>query len=184
MEEARRGVNEGQSAKVGPLAGFDRRVGDVVKDTRMARPARSRGRRIGRRIGLALFAAFVSVPTLIWTFQIMRALFFPPLGLRFASCESGLRGLLQALERARVAGRSEEVGERESMDRFRAALLPEWNQRPALDAQCRSSATDGERLRSIDALRYAEEHAVRYEATALAGQRQRARKLELELENR
>jgi hypothetical protein len=150
----------------------------------MARPARSRGRRIGRRIGLALFAAFVSVPTLIWTFQIMRALFFPPLGPAFASCESGLRGLLQALERARVAGRSEELGERESMDRFRAALLPEWNQRPALEAQCRTSTTDGERLRSIDALRYAEEHAVRYEATALAGQRQRARKLELELENR
>ena len=37
------------------------------------------------------------------------------------------------------------------------------------------------RLREIDALRYAEEHAVRYEATALAHQRQRARELEQEL---
>jgi hypothetical protein len=184
MEEARRGVNEGQTTRGGPRAGFDRRVGAVVKDTRMARPARSRGRRIGRRIGLALFAAFVSVPTVIWTLQIMRALFFPPLGPTFSSCESGLRGLLQALERARLAGRSEELGERESMDRFRAALLPEWNQRPGLAALCQQSATDGERLRSIDALRYAEEHAVRYEATALAGQRQRARKLEQELEHR
>jgi len=40
---------------------------------------------------------------------------------------------------------------------------------------------DRDRLREIDALRYAEEHAVRYEATALAHQRQRARELEHEL---
>jgi hypothetical protein len=150
----------------------------------MARPARSRGRRIGRRIGIALFAAFVSIPTLVWTLQIMRALFFAPPGPTPATCELGLLGLLQAVERARGAARAEDLGERQGMDRFRSALSPEWDARPALGALCQGNAVGGERLRQIDALRYAEEHAVRYEATALAGQRQRARKLEQELENR
>jgi hypothetical protein len=150
----------------------------------MARPARSRGRRIGRRIGIALFAAFVSIPTLVWTLQIMQALFFAPSGPSAASCEQGLLGLLQAVERARGAARAEDLGERPGMDRFRRALSPEWDGRPALEALCRGNPLAGERLRQIDALRYAEEHAVRYEATALAGQRQRARKLEQELEHR
>ncbi len=149
----------------------------------MARPARSRGRRLGQRIGIALFAAFVSIPTLVWTLQIMRALFFPPDGPAPASCGNGQLGLLRALERARVAARSEDPDERRSMARFRAALAPEWSSRAALDTLCQSNPADGERLRAIDALRYAEEHAVRYEATALAGQRQRARKLEQELEH-
>jgi hypothetical protein len=46
---------------------------------------------------------------------------------------------------------------------------------------CERRPQDEGRLREIDALRYAEEHAVRYEATALARQRQRARELEQQL---
>ena len=150
----------------------------------MNRPARSRMRRIGRRVGIAVFALFVSVPTLVWTFQIMEALFFPPSGPAPANCEVGLLSLLRAVDRARLAARRENMGERHSLERFRAALDPEWNSRPKLDALCRGAADDTRRLREVDALRYAEEHAVRYEATALAGQRQRARELEHELETR
>jgi hypothetical protein len=184
MEEARRGVNERQHLANGQWAGFDQGVVAVVKDTRMARPARARGRRLGQRIGIVLFAACVSIPTLVWTQQIMRALFFPPEGPAPSSCGTGQLALLRALERARAAARAEDPDERQSMARFREALAPEWSSRPALDALCRANPADGERLRAIDALRYAEEHAVRYEASALAGQRQRARKLEQELEQK
>jgi hypothetical protein len=150
----------------------------------MARPARSRVRRSGRRVGILVFAVFVSVPTLLWTFQIMETLFFPPSGPPPPSCDLGLLSLLRAVDRARLAARRESVGERRSLQRFRAALEPEWSSRPALDAVCRGAPANARRLRELDALRYAEEHAVRYEATALAGQRQRARELEHELETR
>jgi hypothetical protein len=150
----------------------------------VARPARSRGRRIGRRIGIAVFAACVAVPTLVWTSQIMHQIFFRPSGPAPASCDSGLLDLLHAVDRARQAAREENSGERQSLARFRDALDPEWQARPTLDSLCRGAPRDGARLREVDALRYAEEHAVRYEATALARQRQRARELEHELETR
>jgi hypothetical protein len=147
----------------------------------MSRVGRSRARRLGRRVGIGLFALLVSVPTLLWTYQIMLALFFQPPGPRPSSCRSGLNGLLQGLERARVAARGESSGERESLFRFRTALGPAWESRAELDQLCNKSQKDRDRLREIDALRYAEEHAVRYEATALAHQRRRARELEHEL---
>jgi len=149
----------------------------------MARPGRSRARRLGRRIGIGIFALLVAVPTLLWTRQIMLTLFYPEPGPVPESCRAGLRGLLQGLERARLAARTEaeNEGERKSLERFRAALGPAWEGRGSLDALCERRSKDGERLIEIDALRYAEEHAVRYEATALAHQRQRARELEQEL---
>jgi len=162
----------------GPQAGFDRRLGTVVKDHPMARPGRSRARRLGRRIGIAVFALLVAVPTLVWTRQIMLSLFYPEPGPAPTSCRAGLLGLLAGVERARLAARAESAGERQSLERFRAALGPAWDGRGALDALCDRNPKDGSRLREIDALRYAEEHAVRYEATALAHQRQRARELE------
>jgi len=150
----------------------------------MAKAPRSRARRLGRRIGVAVFSVCVSVPTLVWTLQIMDALFFSPPGVAPASCAIGLRDLLHAVDRARLAARLEHAGERKSLARFRAALEPEWGSRPALDGLCQAIPRDVARLREVDALRYAEEHAVRYEATALAGQRQRARELERELETK
>ncbi len=147
----------------------------------MARMVRSRVRRLGRRVGIVVFALLVSVPTLLWTRQIMLALFFPPPGPRAASCGAGLQGLLDGVERARSAARAESEGERQSLERFRAALGPAWQGRAELDAICEKQPKGMARLREIDALRYAEEHAVRYEATALAHQRQRARELEQEL---
>jgi len=150
----------------------------------MAKAPRSRGRRLGRRIALALFALLVSVPTLVWTLQIMAALFFRPIGPTPASCDRGLLDLLHAVERARAAARAQSSGERASLAHFRAALEPEWSARPALDLLCQPIPRDAARLREVDALRYAEEHAVRYEATALAGQRQRARELERQLETK
>ncbi len=147
----------------------------------MSRSGRSRAKRLGRRIGIGVFALLVAVPTLVWTRQIMLALFYPEPGTRPDSCRAGLIGLLQGLERARVAARTESAGERQSLERFRGALGPAWEGRGELDALCDRHPKDEGRLREIDALRYAEEHAVRYEATALARQRQRARELEQQL---
>lgn len=147
----------------------------------MTRLGRSRARRLGRRIGIGIFALLVAVPTLVWTRQIMLAIFYPEPGPHPESCRAGLLGLLQGLERARLAARTESDGERQSLERFRGALGPAWQGRGELDALCERRAMDEGRLREIDALRYAEEHAVRYEATALARQRQRARELEQQL---
>ena len=117
----------------------------------------------------------------MWTWQIMLALFYPEPGPRAESCKAGILGLLQGLERAHNAANAAGPGERESLERFRGSLGPAWQGRAELDSLCDRRPKDEGRLREIDALRYAEEHAVRYEATALAHQRQRAHQLEQEL---
>jgi len=149
----------------------------------MAGPAVPRVARLGRRLGIALFAVLVSVPTAVWSFQIMQDVWSPSRGPEPASCKQGQLALLRAVVRGRSAAASlAEASERESLARFRGALEPEWNSRPNLADLCR--APDERRiLREIDSLRYAEEHAVRYEATALARDRKRARDLERELES-
>jgi hypothetical protein len=152
----------------------------MVKDQHMPRPGRSRAKRLGQRLGIGVFAALVGIPTLIWTRQIMLAV-FPEPGEPAPSCSAGLRELLQGVESARKAALDERGGERASLERFRTSLAPAWKKRPGLAAACGTSEKAAERLRAVDALRYAEEHAVRYEATALASQRQRARDLEREL---
>jgi hypothetical protein len=139
--------------------------------------------RLGRRLGIALFAALVSVPTAVWTAQIMQDVWSPSRGPEPKGCKIGQLGLLRAVERARVAAAGQaESSERKSLARFRSALEPEWKSRPNLDDLCRT-APERNILREIDSLRYAEEHAVRYEATALARDRKRARDLERELES-
>ena len=142
-----------------------------------------RAARLGRRLGIALFAALVSVPTAVWSLQIMKAVWSPSRGPEPASCRVGALGLIRAVERARAAAAGlAESSERESLARFRAALEPEWLSRPNLDELCQGTH-ERSALREIDSLRYAEEHAVRYEATALARDRKRARDLERELES-
>ena len=148
----------------------------------MARPTVPRGVRLGRRLGIALFAALVSVPTVVWSLQIMRVVWSPSPGPTPASCQKGQLGLIHAVDRARTAAGLATASERESLARFRDALEPEWLSRPNLDDLCQAPR-ERKILREIDSLRYAEEHAVRYEATALARDRKRARDLERELES-
>ena len=149
----------------------------------MAGPTVPRGVRLGRRLGIALFAALVSVPTVVWSLQIMKVVWSPSRGPAPESCRKGQLGLLHAVERARAAAAALAASsERESLARFRNALEPEWLSRPNLDDLCKAPP-ERKILREIDSLRYAEEHAVRYEATALARDRKRARDLERELES-
>jgi hypothetical protein len=140
----------------------------------MARIGRSRARRIGRQAGIVVFALLVAIPTAAWSIQIMVAVWSPKVLVTPASCRQGLDGLVTAIERARAAAEREEGGERRATELFRSSLSPEWVARAGLETLC-SGREDSEMLRAIDALRYAEEHAVRYEATALSEQRARGR---------
>jgi len=115
--------------------------------------------------------------TASWTYQILRAVFAPSIVTVAAECRAGTRGLLVAVRRARVAAASESGDERAALSRFRAALEPEWDTRASLESVCASDAKTRAALAEIDALRYAEEHAVRYEAVGLAPQRRRVQAL-------
>jgi hypothetical protein len=147
----------------------------------MVRGPRSRSRKLGKRLGIALLAAFVSIPTAVWTLQIMRAVWAPPPGPAPKSCPAGVAGLLDALDRAKAAVNRASQGERESLQQFRQALQPEWASRGAVGEICRDRPDSEVLLREIDGLRYAEEHAIRYEASALAGQRLKVRELTRDL---
>ena len=140
-------------------------------------PRLARARRTGRRLGVAVFGLIVVGATASWTYQILRDVFAPPVLTVAAECRTGTRGLLVAVRRARIAAAAETGDERAALARFRAALEPEWDLRPSLDAVCSSDAKTHAALAEIDALRYAEEHAVRYEALGLAPQRRRVQAL-------
>lgn len=127
-----------------------------------------------------MFALLVAVPTAVWSIQIMLAVWSPPPGAPVAGCREGLAGLLRGVERARAAAEREQGGERRATERFRSSLSPEWDARATLSGLC-TSPEESEMLGAIDALRYAEEHAVRYEATALSEQRARGRALSARL---
>jgi len=141
------------------------------------KPKPSRVQRTGRRIGIAIFGLIVSGATATWTIQILYAVFAPPIQAVATECHGGTRDLLRAVRRARTAAASESGNERAALGRFRAALEPEWSTRASLDSVCRQDPKAWAALTEIDALRYAEEHAVRYEAVGLAPQRRRVQAL-------
>ena len=136
--------------------------------------------RIGRRAGVVAFAIPVAGFTAWWSIQILTAV-FGSTGVATVPCTDGLIGLERAVHRAREAAADEANGERAALARFRTALAPEWLQRKGLESACDEDPRTRTALREIDALRYAEEHAVRYEAGAVADQRRRTDDLMREL---
>jgi hypothetical protein len=136
-----------------------------------------RVRRTGRRVGIVVFTVIVAGATLVWTLQILFAVFSPKVLAVATECHGGTRQLLLAVRRARTAAASESGDERAAMTRFRASLEPEWSTRTSLDSLCSSDPKARVALTEIDALRYAEEHAVRYESVGLAPQRRRVQAL-------
>jgi hypothetical protein len=141
----------------------------MAPSPRLALTPAERRRLTGRRAGIALFAALVSGATLLWTIQILTTVWgsAPPSP---AGCEVGTARLERAVERARLAyatGTGDE-DERAALARYRGALEPEWTERKAVEAACRQDSAGHRRLKDVVALRYAEEHAVRYESLGLA----------------
>jgi hypothetical protein len=86
-------------------------------------------------------------------------------------CRPGIANLITAVRRARAAAANGTGGERESMQRFREALLPEWSMRGGIGSRCKGDPQAVIALGEVDRLRYAEEHALRYEALDVAGRR-------------
>lgn len=133
-----------------------------------------RRRRIGQRAGIAIFAAIFAGATAIWTFQILTTVWgsapASPLG-----CAAGTASLERAVARARAAYASHhgEENERLALATYRDALEPEWSSSKGVEAACRGDETGRKRLKDVIALRYAEEHAVRYESLGLAPLRRR-----------
>ena len=142
-----------------------------------AKPSLTPGQRLGRRLGIGVFALIVGGSTAVWTVQILSAVFAPPVAAVAKECRGGTRDLLTAVRRASLAAAAESGDERAALGRFRAALEPEWSTRASLDSLCKADRQAQAALAEIDALRYAEEHAVRYEAVGLAPQRRRVQAL-------
>ena len=143
--------------------------------------ARVRWARAGRRLGLLIFLVPVAGATAVWTAQIIHQVFWPAPGNAPRDCQTGVLALDQAIRRARLAAADEIGGERLALARFRGALSPEWQGREAVSRACQGDPAAIVALSNLDALRYAEEHAVRYEAVALAKQRRRSDAIRREL---
>lgn len=146
----------------------------MTKPRRQELTPAERRRLTGRRAGIAVFSAFFAGATAWWTFQILSTVWgsAPPSP---AGCTGGTASLEQAIERARAAytrGTADE-DERAALARYRGALEPEWGERKAIEAACKGDPKGEKHLRDVIALRYAEEHAVRYESLGLAPLRRR-----------
>ena len=146
----------------------------------MAKPSRrppsplERRRLMGRRAGIAVFTTIFAGATLLWTIQILTAVWgsAPPSP---AGCAVGTASLERAVARARLAYavQAGDEDERAALARYRNALEPEWEQRKAVEAACQGDEAGRKRLKDVIALRYAEEHTVRYESLGLAPLRRR-----------
>ena len=136
--------------------------------------------RRGRRAGTALYAVVVGGFTVVCAAQIIFQVWGPRDGPPApVDCRTGVKRLVLAVRRARQAGEAETGGERAAVTRFREALRPEWDWRPALGRACQGDRKALRALGATDRLRYAEEHAVRYESVDLARRRRRVSSLDL-----
>lgn len=170
MEQAAPEVNEG----------FDGRRHCGQKGRPMAsRPPRvlsliERRRRMGQRAGIVVFVGIFAGATLIWTIQILTTVWgsAPPSP---AGCAAGTASLESAVARARhvYLAQSGDQDERAALASYRGALEPEWSEQKSIEAACRDDEAGRKRLKDVIALRYAEEHAVRYESLGLAPLRRR-----------
>ncbi len=140
-------------------------------------------RKIGRRVAQGLYYAVVTAMGVAAVVQVGGQVFCaapPAEPAPFASCDEGLRELLAAIERGRLAAewsRSDggDTDEEAALRRYRNAVEPVWRHRDEVAALC-----GGKRRATLDAverLRYSEEHGVRSQAGELTALRRRVRKL-------
>jgi hypothetical protein len=135
-------------------------------------PSTTKGaRRRGRTLGAAALGLLVTTFTVVCSIQIIQQAWQEPEAEAAVACRPGIMNLITAVRRARSAAANGTGGEREAMKRFREALLPEWSLRPGLARRCAGDPEATRALGAVDRLRYAEEHALRYEALDVAGRR-------------
>lgn len=132
-----------------------------------------RARARGRKVAWAIYYAVAAGVCVAGAAQVTQQVYFSPARPSpYKSCREGLLALAAAVERARTAAPGTD-GEDAALERFRGALLPEWDYRDSIAGACRGKADDERALDAIERLRYAEEHAVRREAGDLAPLRRR-----------
>jgi hypothetical protein len=138
--------------------------------------------RAGRRAGYVVLGILVSAFTAVCALEIIQQVWFHDAGPQQADCRAGLLRLIGAVDRARAAAMTTQVGDDEAaLARFRSSLDPEWEAKAAVTAACKADPKTMNALKQIEQLRYAEEHAVRYEARNLSRQRRQVERTLSEL---
>jgi hypothetical protein len=118
-----------------------------------------------------VFSVLVAGFTAVCSIQICLQVWNPTINPVHVGCSAGTLNLVEAIEAARAAS-ADQAEEQAALAQFRGALSPAWAFRPALTRECAADREAIRRLRAVDRLRYAEEHAVRYGAVDLAKRRQ------------
>jgi hypothetical protein len=136
----------------------------------------NRARQLGRTIGIAVFSLIVAAFTAVCSVQICLQVWAPEITPTTIDCSAGTLQLVEAIEAARLAS-ADQAEEQPALAKFRGALTPAWTHRAAIDRACTGDVGAIQRLRAVDRLRYAEEHAVRYGAVDLAKRRQEVKRL-------
>jgi hypothetical protein len=158
--------------------GFDEAAGSrhnpVPMVSRRPRSPLQRRQLMGRRVGNVVFATIFATATVVWSVQILTVV-WASAAPSAAGCAAGTASLESAVARARSVylAHNGEEDERAALARFRTALDPEWREEKAVEAACRADEAAHQHLKDVVALRYAEEHAVRYESQGLAPLRRR-----------
>lgn len=134
--------------------------------------AAERANRLGRRLANVLFTLLVGTFTVVCSAEVLSQGFFSSGVSTVTDCRTGLKDLARSLHRAREATTTAEQNERSRLERFRVSLLPEWQGRDQVQRKCASDAWGKRAFYQIERLRWAEEHAVRYESADLAPSRQ------------
>ena len=130
-----------------------------------------RRRMRGRAAGLAAFGLLVSACVGVWSLQICLQVWAKNHGDDVIDCATGVLGLVDGITLARQRA-SKVPTEQGALTAFRDTIAAPWSLYPAVERGCRASEDDRRRLREVERLRYAEEHAVRYRATDLTRRRQ------------
>jgi hypothetical protein len=140
----------------------------------------ARARKLGRRIGIVIYAVLVAGFTVVCSVQICLQVWAPRVEPAPFDCSAGTLALIEAIGAARAAA-ANEPDEQAALAKFREAVAPTWRYRPALGKTCAPSSESLQNLRAVDRLRYAEEHAVRYAAVDLAQRRHEVERLMMTL---
>ncbi len=138
----------------------------------------ARARKIGRALGIAVFAAVVGGSTVAWTIQILRQVWGAPARVTAGTCRPAIVALIRAVYRARESSAHASATETALVSSFRAALRPEWDERSAIGIRCANDREAMRALAEVDRFRYAEEHGVRYLSVDLGRRRANVSRIE------
>jgi hypothetical protein len=136
-----------------------------------------RGRRLGRRYVTAAFGTLAGVFILSTTKQLSFGVFgvdAAPVAQGLASatvaegsCVGHLRAMAAAVDRA-ISASARAPDEANAAVEYRAALSPEWNDAPTVEAGCSAEGHGADALATIVRLRVAGEQLARRHASELA----------------